>query len=165
MPSPSSVLSNAWLDAFPDAQERNMCVKALRSNPIALGRNIVCIIRASGLHHDKFMDIIKTGNSKNWFKGPTGDAEQVPELELLRDVKTRWDSTYAMLNRLRALHLVCNIICVGIILTSILNRKAINYFLTLPNQKELEEYVLSPQQWQVLQDFEYILQVKPMNVP
>jgi hypothetical protein len=40
-------------------------------------------------------------------------------------------------------------------------RKAINYFLALPNQKELQQYILSHEQWLVLQDFERILQVSP----
>ncbi|KAF9239469.1 ribonuclease H-like domain-containing protein [Melanogaster broomeanus] len=88
-----------------------------------------------------FMDTVKTGNLKNWFKGPAGEAERVPELELLRDIASRWDSTYAMLNRLRALRL------------------AVNYFLTLPNQKDLEEYILSRPERLVLEDFERILEV------
>ncbi|KAF8836294.1 hypothetical protein BDN67DRAFT_911480 [Paxillus ammoniavirescens] len=70
-----------------------------------------------------------------------GEAEQVPELELLHDVKTCRDSTYAMINCLCALRL------------------AVNYFLALPNQKELKDYVLSTPQWLVLEDFEHILQV------
>ncbi|KIJ08651.1 hypothetical protein PAXINDRAFT_45474, partial [Paxillus involutus ATCC 200175] len=71
---------------------------------------------------------------------------QVPELELLRDVKRRWDSTYAMINHLCALCL------------------AVNYFLELPNQKELKEYVLSCRQWLVLEDFEHILQAADKQI-
>lgn len=101
-------VSEAWMDAFPGEEEREAYADAVSSDPIALGRSMVRIIRASGLRRDEFMDIVKTGNSKKWFKDPNGNIQLVPELELLRDVKTRWDSTYAMINRLRALRPVCN---------------------------------------------------------
>jgi len=65
---------------------------------IALVRNIVRSIRASGQCLDRFNDTIKLGNERGWF----GDAK-VPELQLLRDVKTRWGSVYAMLKRFRML--------------------------------------------------------------
>ncbi|KAI6123270.1 hypothetical protein EDD16DRAFT_1421010, partial [Pisolithus croceorrhizus] len=70
---------------------------------------------------------------------------QVPELELLWDVRTHWDSSCIMINPLHTLWL------------------ALDYFLALPNQKELEGYALSPSQWLVLEDFEHILQV-PLRV-
>ena len=54
---------------------------------IALVHNIVHSIHASGQHLDRFNDTIKLGNERGWF----GDAK-VPELQLLRDVKTRWGS-------------------------------------------------------------------------
>ena len=38
--------------------------------------------------------------------------------------------------------------------------KVIDYFLSLPNQKDLEKHKLSESQWMVLQDFESILQVR-----
>jgi len=63
-------------------------------NVIALVCNIMHSIRASGQHLDHFNDMIKLGNERGWF----GDAK-VPELQLLRDVKTRWGSVYAMLKR------------------------------------------------------------------
>ena len=72
---------------------------------IALVRNIVRSIRASGQRLDRFNDTIKLGNERGWF----GDVK-VPELQLLRDVKTRWGSVYAMLKRFRMLRLVCFIL-------------------------------------------------------
>ncbi|KAH7904066.1 hypothetical protein BJ138DRAFT_984604, partial [Hygrophoropsis aurantiaca] len=69
---------------------------------------------------------------------------KLPELELLRDVETRWDSIYFMINRLRAL------------------RQAVEYFLSLPNQEGLSRYKLSPVEWKVLEDFERILQIPHM---
>ncbi|KAF8838000.1 hypothetical protein BDN67DRAFT_982860, partial [Paxillus ammoniavirescens] len=100
-----TTIADAWIGVFPDGDKHEAYVEAVRLDPITMGRDIVRVIRASGLHHDEFLDTVKTGNMKNWFKGPTGEAEQVPELELLHDVKTHWDSTYAMINRLRALRL------------------------------------------------------------
>jgi hypothetical protein len=110
-----TAIANTWIGVFPDEDEREAYVEAVRLDPITMGRDIVRVIRASGLRRDEFMDTVKTGNMKNWFKGPTGEAEQVPELELLRDVKTRWDSTYAMINRLCALRLVCDVHSCGLI--------------------------------------------------
>ena len=43
-----------------------------------------------------------------------------------------------------------------------LNVKGIDCFVTLPNHRELEKYVLSLVQWQVLEDFEGILWVHPI---
>jgi hypothetical protein len=53
---------------------------------------------------------ITQGNESNKFIGKDDKGKpvvvKVPELELLRDVKTRWDSVYMMLERLRQLRLV-----------------------------------------------------------
>jgi hypothetical protein len=73
---------------------------AVARDPIALGREVVRVIQASGVRREAFDDIITTGNAKNWFK----DGEktiQVRQLQLLRDVSTRWDSVYYMISRLR----------------------------------------------------------------
>lgn len=75
---------------------------AVARNPIALGCAVVRAIRASGSRREAFDDVIKDGNAKKWFK----DGEKtlkVKSLQLLRDVCTRWDSVYYMLNRLRKL--------------------------------------------------------------
>ena len=71
-------------------------------NPVTIGRNVVRVIRASGLRRDAFDAVIENGNSKGLFKH--GDTIiQVKKLQLLRSVPTRWDSNYYMLNRLREL--------------------------------------------------------------
>jgi hypothetical protein len=102
-------ISEAWTDAFPDNEARKAYAEAVGLDPIEMGCNIVQAIRVSGLCRDNFMDTVKTGNIKGWFKSPAGEAQQVPELELLRDVRTRWDSTYMMINHLCALHPVCTV--------------------------------------------------------
>jgi hypothetical protein len=68
---------------------------AIDRDPIALGRNIVRAIRNSGQRREAFQKHITEGNERKWF--------EVPQLQLLRDVKTRWDSVYSMISRLRAL--------------------------------------------------------------
>ena len=73
---------------------------AVARDPIALGRAVVRAIRASGARREAFDDVIQNGNAKHWFK----DGEtiiEVKSLQLLRDVSTRWDSVYYMINRLR----------------------------------------------------------------
>ncbi len=72
------------------------------SNPIGLGRTVVRSIRASGLRRDSFDDVVKNGNTKNWFKvGNPPKVVKLLPLQLLRQVRTRWDSVYYMVNRLR----------------------------------------------------------------
>lgn len=65
---------------------------------IALCRNTVRAIRASGQRILQFEDTIKLGNEKGWFK-VEGQTVQVREVQLLRDVRTRWDSVYSMIQR------------------------------------------------------------------
>jgi hypothetical protein len=72
-------------------------------NPVVLAHLVVRVIRASGMHHDTFNEVIKNGNSNQWWKGPDGKPFIIKQLQLLQDVRTRWDSMYLMLNRLREL--------------------------------------------------------------
>ncbi|KIJ18259.1 hypothetical protein PAXINDRAFT_71722, partial [Paxillus involutus ATCC 200175] len=58
-----TAIANTWIGVFPDEDEHEAYVEAVRLDPITMGRDIM----------------------QNWFKGPTGEVEQVPKLELLRD--------------------------------------------------------------------------------
>jgi hypothetical protein len=65
-------------------------------------RSVVRAIRGSGMRRDTFRDVIKNGNANKWFMEGS-KVVVLKELELLRDVRTRWDSVYRMLSRLREL--------------------------------------------------------------
>lgn len=71
-----------------------------------MGRSIVRALRSSGHRCAAFRQTIVKGNLKDWF------AFEVQELELLQDVKTRWDSVYLMISRLGELQPVRYYYCV-----------------------------------------------------
>jgi hypothetical protein len=74
----------------------------IATHPIAVARAAVRVIRETSERRTAFNGVIKSGNNNGWFK-KEGSSEpvQLKELQLLRDVRTRWDSVYYMLNRLR----------------------------------------------------------------
>ena len=74
------------------------------SDPIAIAYAAVWAIWGPGPCREAFNKVIKDGNASGWFK--RGDLEppetiQLKELQLIQDVRTRWDSVFHMLNRLR----------------------------------------------------------------
>jgi hypothetical protein len=74
----------------------------LESKPIGHSRQVVRGIRFSGKRREAFRETVQNGNSKGWFKvGNPPKTILVEDLQLLRDVRTRWDSVFFMLNRLR----------------------------------------------------------------
>ncbi len=79
----------------------------IQRDPLSRARRVVRLLRSSDLRREGFRDFIKDGNQRGWFIGKDKDNNritiEVPQLELLRDVKTRWDSVYMMLRRLRQL--------------------------------------------------------------
>jgi len=71
------------------------------SNPIALAHSVVGAIRASGNHRKEFTQAIMDGNDRGYFmEGQPPKAVPVKQVQLLRDVQTRWDSVFLMLRRL-----------------------------------------------------------------
>jgi len=82
-------------------------------DPLRRARKLVNFLRSSGQRKEGLRDAINKGNATKWFSGKDEDGNhievQVPQLELLKDVKTRWDSVYMMLERLRQLRPVSHL--------------------------------------------------------
>ena len=78
---------------------------ACAGDPIARLRRIVAGIRSSGQCRDAFAGWIETGNKSGLFV-QQGKPVHIQSRQLLRDVRTRWDSTYNMLHRCIEMRLV-----------------------------------------------------------
>jgi len=82
---------------------------AAAGTPVVLACSVVNAIRASGSRREAFARVIKDGNAEQWFKqGDPLKIVKLKHLELLRSVRTRWDSVFYMLNRLCELRPVCH---------------------------------------------------------
>ena len=79
----------------------------IERDPLRRARRLVNFFRASDQRKEGLRQAIKKGNESNKFIGTDEKGKPVviklPELELLKDVKTRWDSVYMMVERLRQL--------------------------------------------------------------
>jgi hypothetical protein len=75
----------------------------LKRDPIKRARRIVRIVRSSDQRKQAFKKVINTGNHSGWFRSHDNEVIELPDLELLRDVKTRWDLVYCMIERLLVL--------------------------------------------------------------
>ncbi|KAF9222904.1 hypothetical protein BS17DRAFT_818233 [Gyrodon lividus] len=83
-------------------------------------------------HRTNFWQTILSGNKQEWFVNDTGDIVKLPVVQLLRDVRTHWDSTYYMINRMRALW------------------QAIDFFFDAPHKINISDSKLAPLDWEVL---------------
>src|SRR6266481_1734617 len=77
-------------------------VEVLGHNPIACGHAVVRACHSSGQCREHLSQLIIEGNIKQTF-GPSDEPVEVPNLALLCDVDTRWDSVYLMICHLRVL--------------------------------------------------------------
>ena len=87
-----------------DLDNRQTYRKALKSDPISLGCNIVNILCASRQQHDQFEDYIREGNKAGYWNTEdengipsTGKKVEIIVLQLLCNMKTQWDSVYYMI--------------------------------------------------------------------
>jgi hypothetical protein len=133
----------------------------IATDPIEVARAAVRAIRETGERRLAFNSIIKSGNEKGWFKAEGSSVPiRLKELQLLRDVRTRWDSVYFMLNRLREmrpvwlLYLAHRSSHIKHLLTNRL--QAVDVFLALP---DLAKYRISSDNWKAMQDIELVLSV------
>ena len=79
----------------------------IKRDPLRRACRVIRLLRSSDQRKERFREFIQARNERNWFTVNDDNGKrvtvQVRELQLLRDVKTRWDSVYMMLERLRAL--------------------------------------------------------------
>lgn len=78
-------------------------VEAVKCDPIKRVRALVKAIRVSPLRREALRKTIASGNVIGDFLDDEGNVVQIPNLELLCDVETRWDATFEMLLRARRL--------------------------------------------------------------
>ena len=78
--------------------------QALHHKPLDLVRRIVHLIHASNQCWEFLKQLILDGNKNGWFKDANGNAMKIPVHKLPLDVKTHWDSTYLMINRVLKAH-------------------------------------------------------------
>jgi hypothetical protein len=98
---PELTLNKEQLDISDD--EERAWHTGLKCDPIKRACRIVCILHLSDQRKQGFKDVIKTRNKSSRFRSPDDKVIQLPDLELLCDVKTRWDSVYCMLEHLLVL--------------------------------------------------------------
>ncbi|KAF9231412.1 hypothetical protein BU15DRAFT_7981, partial [Melanogaster broomeanus] len=92
-----------WRNLAGKVIDRDSYVDSVHTDPIGCGRDVVYTIHSSGQHRIAFQQTILSGNEQERFVNDTGDIVKLPVVQLLRDVRTRWDSTYYMINHMRAL--------------------------------------------------------------
>ena len=139
--------------------------QACACDPIALGRHIVSGIHASGQRHEEFETVIIDGNLRGHWEEQVQLRQvdgkvQVTRLQLLCDVDTRWDSVYTMCRHLRILQQVSIVACGHGSKSSPGCMQPIDTFLHHPRRvNNVGHYHLTNQEWNVLKDFEFILEV------
>jgi hypothetical protein len=72
---------------------------ACAEDPITRLRKIVRAIRSCGQCRGAFMTWIETSNRSRLFGLENNNLVHIQPKQLLRDVQTRWDSTYQMVKR------------------------------------------------------------------
>ena len=156
-----NLIDLAHVAELPLAADGQSFDDAVSSNPIACGRNIVHVLRSSGQHHERLKEVIVDGNAKGWFVAG-GIEVMVPPCQLLRDIKTQWDSVYFMIRCLCKMQLVSQYFPAWIAI-SWFNDQAIDHFLALPINNDLAMHRMTFMQWSVLADFQVILEVQPSS--
>jgi hypothetical protein len=98
-------VENTWTVCGQDITKIDY-ISAVTGKTLERTRNLVRSVRASNQRHANFRDTIVIGNEKGWFRGDGGEPIKLPEVELLLDEPTRWDSTFVMVNHTRNLRQV-----------------------------------------------------------
>ena len=102
----SSVLESTF--EFPGSSlDKHTYVEALRKDPTARACDVVCIVRSSSLRCESFKMLIVDGNKREYWRDEEQNVTELPMLELLHEVKTRWDSRYSMVKQRWLYRQVC----------------------------------------------------------
>ena len=75
----------------------------MKHDPIWHACKVVCYLCSSDQRRLDFEGVIVNGNKIGWFKDANGSPIQVHSLEPLHNIRTHWDSTYTMIERLLVL--------------------------------------------------------------
>jgi hypothetical protein len=82
----------------------------LQSDVVKLARQLVNFIRDSGQRREDFENVIRSGNeSKSWGNSEDEQPILLRVVGLLRDVDTRWSSTFLMIDRVLEMRPVSNV--------------------------------------------------------
>ncbi|KAI0060763.1 hypothetical protein BV25DRAFT_1806882, partial [Artomyces pyxidatus] len=111
---------------------------ALKEDPVGKCRSVVGACRDSSMRREDFLKEIEAGNKAKVWKDGT-EAVQLRVVQLLRDVETRWSSTFLMIDR--ALEL----------------SQAVNSFMS--SRDALAGLVLTPTDYEVLSDIRNFLSI------
>lgn len=72
----------------------------LNADVVARVRELVRLCRSSSLRRAGFIAVVLEGNEQHWWgNDANGKPVKIDPLQLLRDVDTRWSSTYLMIDR------------------------------------------------------------------
>ncbi|KAJ2926565.1 hypothetical protein H1R20_g10525, partial [Candolleomyces eurysporus] len=94
-------------DAFATLAQNPTYMGLLQSDVVKLARQLVNFIRDSGQRREDFEAVIQSGNENNsWGDDKDGKPIQLRVVGLLRDVDTRWSSTFLMIDRVLELRAV-----------------------------------------------------------
>jgi hypothetical protein len=136
----------------------------IKRDPVKRARGLIRLLRSSDERRQVFRKFILDGNKSGLFAIKEKDGKRVevdvPDLELLRDVKTRWDSVYMMLERLRLLRPVRSSRRMD-------NEYQLTFYIKIQaldavfNTKfsELSAFKLSESDWDILEGLEGVLAV------
>ncbi|KAJ7702895.1 hypothetical protein B0H16DRAFT_1347354 [Mycena metata] len=110
----------------------------LKLDTVAAARKLVTACRASGQRREAFEATIRAGNDAG---GWGNAAEELRVVGLLKDVETRWSTTFLMIDRVLEQYL------------------AIDKFLNAPGQEEIAHHSFDETTLQVLQDIRRFLEI------
>ena len=75
---------------------------ALEADPVGKTRDLVTTCRSSGQRRHELQSVITEGNDSGRWQGEEG--RKIPPVQLLQDCKTRWSSTFLLIDRVLMLY-------------------------------------------------------------